>query len=144
MSSWKASDDSLKKHMTMKYYIEKTLGASFEEAVEKVTENLKKEGFGILSDINVHEVLKNKLDVDLSKYKILGACNPPNAYKALQAENKIGTMLPCNVIVRELEDNQTEVAAVDPVASMMAVSNPELKPIAEEIKERLNRVISSL
>lgn len=134
----------MKKNMTMKYYIEKTIGTSFDEAVVKVTENLKKEGFGILSEINVHEVLKNRLDVDLSKYKILGACHPPSAYKALQAQNKIGTMLPCNVIVRALEDHQTEVAAVDPIASFMAVEDPGIATIAGEIKEKLNRVISSL
>ncbi len=128
----------------MKYYIEKTLDESFDKAVSRVTENLKEEGFGILSEINVHETLKKKLDIDFRKYRILGACNPPNAYKALQAENKIGTMLPCNVIVRELEDGRTEVAAVDPVASMMAVENDDLKAIATEIREKLERVISSL
>ena len=128
----------------MKYYIEKTLDESFDKAVSRVTESLQEEGFGILSEINVHETLKKKLDIDFRKYRILGACNPPNAYKALQAENKIGTMLPCNVIVRELEDGRTEVAAVDPVASMMAVENDDLKAIAAEIRDRLNRVITSL
>jgi uncharacterized protein (DUF302 family) len=128
----------------MKYYMEKTLDESFDKAVSRVTENLKEEGFGILSEINVHDTLKKKLDVHFMKYRILGACNPPYAYKALQTENKIGTMLPCNVIVRELEDGRTEVAAVDPVASMMAVENQELRPIAAEIRERLERVIASL
>ena len=128
----------------MKYYIEKTTSYNFDEAVEKVTEELKKEGFGVLSEINIHEKLKEKLDVNFRKYKILGACNPPNAYKALQAENKIGTMLPCNVIVQELSQNKVEIAAVNPVASMMAVENSDLAHVAEEIKEKLEKVILSL
>ena len=128
----------------MKYYIEKTTSYSFDEAVVKVTEELKKEGFGVLSEINIHEKLKEKLDVDFRKYRILGACNPPNAYKALQHENKIGTMLPCNVIVQELDEGKTEVAAVDPVASMMAVENAELESIAKEIRTKLQKVIETL
>lgn len=128
----------------MKYYIEKTTNYSFDEAVEKVTEELKKEGFGILSEINIHEKLKEKLNVDFRKYRILGACNPPNAYKALQVENKIGTMLPCNVIVQELDDGKAEVAAVDPVASMMAVGNAGLESIAKEIRTKLQKVIDIL
>jgi len=128
----------------MKYYIEKTTNYSFDEAVEKVTEELKKEGFGVLSEINIHEKLKEKLDVDFRKYRILGACNPASAYKALQAENKIGTMLPCNVIVQELDNGKTEVAAVDPVASMMAVESPELESIAKEIRAKLQKVIDTL
>ncbi|MCF8224804.1 MAG: DUF302 domain-containing protein [Bacteroidales bacterium] len=128
----------------MKYYIEKTTNYPFDEAVEKVTEELKKEGFGVLSEINIHEKLKEKLDVDFRKYRILGACNPPNAYKALQHENKIGTMLPCNVIVQELDEGKTEVAAVDPVASMMAAENAELESIAKEIRTKLQKVIDTL
>jgi uncharacterized protein (DUF302 family) len=128
----------------MKYYLETTIEVPFKQAVSRVTESLKKEGFGILTEIDVHETLKKKLDVDFRKYKILGACNPPYAYKALQAENKIGTMLPCNVIVQELDEIRTEVAAVDPVASMMAVDNPGLEPVAMEIRDKLQRVISSL
>ncbi len=128
----------------MKYYIEKTTNYSFDEAVEKVTEELKKEGFGVLSEINIHEKLKEKLNVDFRKYRILGACNPPSAYKALQAENKIGTMLPCNVIVQELDNGKTEVAAVDPVASMMAVGNADLESIAKEIRTKLQKVIEDL
>ena len=128
----------------MKYYIEKTTNYTFDEAVEKVTEELKKEGFGVLSEINIHEQLKEKLEVDFRKYKILGACSPANAYKALQFENRIGTMLPCNVIVQELDDGKTEVAAVDPVASMMAVDNSKLTEIATEIKEKLQRVVHAL
>jgi uncharacterized protein (DUF302 family) len=128
----------------MKYYIEKTTNYTFDEAVKKVTEELKKEGFGVLSEINIHEKLKEKLDVDFRKYRILGACNPASAYQALQSENKIGTMLPCNVIVQELNNGKTEVAAVDPVTSMMAVESPELETIAQEIREKLKKAIESL
>jgi uncharacterized protein (DUF302 family) len=128
----------------MKYYISKILKASFEQAVEQVTESLKAEGFGVLSEINIHEKLKEKLNVDFRRYRILGACNPAYAYKALQAEDKIGTMLPCNVIVQELGNNEIEVAAIDPMASMMAIENTDLAGIAREIKEKLERVISSL
>jgi uncharacterized protein (DUF302 family) len=128
----------------MKYYIEKTLNTDFESAVSMTKEALQEEGFGVLSEIDIHEKLKEKLDVDIAKYKILGACNPPYAFKALKTENKIGTMLPCNVIVRELKDGKTEVAAVDPVASMMAVENIDLEAVASEIKEKLEGVILSL
>lgn len=128
----------------MKYYINKTITANFDQAIELVREALKKEGFGILSEIDIQQTLKEKLDVDFRRYKIMGACNPPNAYKALQQEDKIGTMLPCNVIVQETGDNQVEVAAVDPAASMMAVDNKELADIAGEIKTKLERVIASL
>ncbi|QGY45808.1 DUF302 domain-containing protein [Maribellus comscasis] len=128
----------------MKYYIEKTTEYGFDEAVEKVTEELKKEGFGVLSEIDIHEKLKEKLDVDFRRYKILGACNPPKAFQALQYENKIGTMLPCNVIVQELDDGKTEVAAVNPVASMLAVDNRDLTEVANEIEEKLQRVIHAL
>lgn len=128
----------------MKYYIEKTTDYTFDEAVEKVTDELKKEGFGILSRIDIHDKLKEKLNVDFKKYTILGACNPPYAYKALQQEDKIGTMLPCNVIVQELGDNKIEVAAVNPAASMMAVDNSALAGIAGEIYNKLEKVIASL
>lgn len=128
----------------MKYYISKNINSSFETAVEKVKESLKAEGFGVLSEINIHEKLKEKLDVDFRKYKILGACNPSYAYKALQSEDKIGTMLPCSVILQERGMNDIEVAAVDPVASMMAIENPDLAGIALEVKERLERVIATL
>ena len=128
----------------MNYYIETTLNTDFDSAVEKTKEALSQQGFGVLSEIDIHEKLKAKLGVDFRKYKILGACNPPNAYKALQQENKIGTMLPCNVIVQDLGDNKTEVAAVDPVASMMAVENDKLAPIAGEIKSLLQKAIESL
>jgi uncharacterized protein (DUF302 family) len=128
----------------MNYYIETILNTDFDNAVAKTKEALQKQGFGVLSEIDIHEKLKAKLDVDFQKYKILGACNPPYAYKALQSEDKIGTMLPCNVIVQELEEGKIDVAAVDPVASMMAVKNEELAPVANEIKDLLEKVIQSL
>ncbi|WP_016776853.1 DUF302 domain-containing protein [Anaerophaga thermohalophila] len=128
----------------MNYYIETTLNTDFDTAVGKTKAALKEQGFGVLSEINIHEKLKEKLDVDFRKYKILGACNPPNAYKALQQENKIGTMLPCSVIVQQLEDGKVEVAAVDPVASMMAVENDSLSPIAEEIRDLLEKAVKSI
>jgi len=128
----------------MKYYISKKIKTDFDQAVQLVTESLKKEGFGVLTEINLQEKLKEKLSVDFRKYKILGACNPAYAYKAIQMEDKIGTMLPCSVIVQELENNEIEVAAVDPVASMMAIENSGLVGIAGEIKEKLERAIASL
>jgi uncharacterized protein (DUF302 family) len=128
----------------MKYYNDKTLNTDFDTAVLNVKETLQKEGFGVLSEIDIHEKLKEKLDVDFRRYKILGACNPPYALKALRAENKIGTMLPCNVIIQELSINEIEVAAVNPIYSMMAVDNVALGPIATEIKEKLEKVILSL
>jgi uncharacterized protein (DUF302 family) len=128
----------------MNYYIETILNTEYDSAVEKTKEALSQQGFGILSEIDIHEKLKAKLDVDFRKYKILGACNPPNAYKALQQENKIGTMLPCSVIIQQLEDGKVEVAAVDPVASMMAVESDKLNVIAEEIKALLEKAIKSL
>jgi uncharacterized protein (DUF302 family) len=127
----------------MSYYFSKKTALGFEEAIEKVTEALKSEGFGILTEIDVKETLKKKLDVDFRPYRILGACNPPFAYKALQAEDKVGIMLPCNVIVQEKE-NGVEIAAVDPVASMQAIDNPNLGEIADEIRKRLHKVIDSL
>jgi len=128
----------------MSYYFNKTLRLSFENAVTTVTEGLKKKGFGILTEIDVKETLKKKLDVDFRKYKILGACNPSFAHKALQTENKIGTMLPCNVIVQELAKNEVEVAAIDPIASMQAVENPGLENVANDVQKMLKSVIEEL
>lgn len=129
----------------MNYYSSTVLkGISFEEAIEKVTASLKEEGFGILTDIDIKETMKKKLDEDFRPYRILGACNPPFAFKALSAEDKIGTMLPCNVVVQQHEDQSIEVSAVDPVASMVAVKNEALGSIATEIQGRLKKVISSL
>ena len=128
----------------MKYYISKKIDATFEQAIDEVKEALGIEGFGVLSEINIHEKLKEKLDVNFRRYTILGACNPAYAYKALQNEDKIGTMLPCNVVIQELGKNEIEVAAIDPIASMMAIENPKLAIIAAEIKDKLERVIKSL
>ena len=127
------------------YYISKTLeGVTFEEAIEKVTAELKKEGFGVLTEIDVKETLKKKIDVDFKKYRILGACNPVFAHKALTAEDKIGVFLPCNVIVEEHDNGQVEVSAVDPVASMMSVKNDSLGGIATEVRAKLGRVIEGV
>ncbi len=128
----------------MSYYFNTLLDSSFEEAISRVTEELKKEGFGILSEIDVQAALKKKLGVDFKKYKILGACNPPFAYQALQTEEKIGTMLPCNVIVLENDTGQVEVAAIDPLASMQAISNPQLQGIADQVQAKLKKVIENL
>jgi uncharacterized protein (DUF302 family) len=128
----------------MEYYFSKTISLSFDEAIIRVTEVLKSEGFGIISEIRMHEKFKEKLGVDFKKYTILGACNPAYALKALQAEDKIGTMLPCNIVVQELSKNNIEVAAVNPIASMMAIRNPELTGIAKEVTDKLLHVMSLL
>ena len=128
----------------MSYYYSKTLDLSFEDAIEKTTEALKEEGFGVLTEIDIKATLKKKLDVDFKKYQILGACNPPLAHKALSAEDHIGLMLPCNVIVQEHEHGAVEVSAVDPIASMQAVENDELGEIAEEVHNLLKKVIKNL
>ncbi|HVS92041.1 MAG TPA: DUF302 domain-containing protein [Mucilaginibacter sp.] len=128
----------------MKYYINKTINGSFEEAVQKVTEGLSKEGFGVLTEIDIKATLKKKLGEDFYNYKILGACNPPYAYKALLAEDKIGTMLPCNVIVQERKPGKIEVSAINPMASMQSVLNKDLHTIAAEISAKLKNVIKQL
>jgi len=117
----------------MSFYFNKTLKISFDDAIVKVTEALKNEDFGVLTEIDVQATLKKKLDVDFRKYKILGACNPPFAYKALQAEDKIGLMLPCNVIIQETSDGSVEIAAINPLESMKAVKNEKLADIAAEV-----------
>jgi len=128
----------------MSYYFSKTLDLPFDDAIARVTEELKKEGFGVLTDIDVRATLKKKLDVDFRNYRILGACNPPSAYQALLAEDKIGTMLPCNVIVQEHAPGVVEVAAIDPVASMSAVDNPQLGAVGMEVRAKLQRVVECL
>lgn len=128
----------------MKYYFNKTVKGTFEEVIDTVTQGLKEEGFGVLTEIDVTATLKEKLDIDFKKYRILGACSPPYAYKALQAEDKIGTMLPCNVIVQEIEEGVFEVAAVNPMASMQAVENKKLSKVAEEITDKLEKIINKL
>ncbi len=133
------------KSLKMSYYIETKLhDINFEDAIEKVTAELKKEGFGVLTEIDLKSTLKKKLDVDFYNYRILGACNPPYAHKALLAENKIGTMLPCNVIVQERNPGEVEISAVDPIASMQAIENPELGELAQEIRDKLQAVIDSV
>jgi len=127
----------------MEYGFSKVLSIPFEQAVEKVTEELKKEGFGVLTTIDVRETLKKKLDVDFKKYVILGACNPPFAFKALQAEEEIGLLLPCNVIVYEKNGN-TAVAIFDPIVMTQVIDNPGVQPIAEEVRMRLQRVLAGL
>ncbi len=127
----------------MNYYIGKKLDVDFESAIEKVTAALQAEGFGILSEIDVQDKFKEKLNKDFQKYRILGACNPPYAYRALNIEDKIGTMLPCNVIVQEL-GNHAEVAAINPKVAMNVISNPDIEDIADEIYQKLQRVIDSL
>jgi uncharacterized protein (DUF302 family) len=126
------------------YAISKKLPGSFDEAIAGVTERLAEEGFGILTEIDVKATLKKKLDADFRQYRILGACNPPFAYRALQAESNIGLMLPCNVVVQELESGEIEVSAIDPAAAMQAVGNPALEEIAGEVRDRLARVIDGL
>ena len=128
----------------MTYHFTKSLRLPFEAAIGRVSEVLKEKGFGILTEIDVQQTLKKKLDVDFRPYRILGACNPPLAYQALQAEDKIGTMLPCNVIVQDAGDGMVEVSAVDPVASMAAIHNPNLAAVAATVQAKLREVIDSL
>ena len=129
----------------MDYSINKKLsGKTFEQAIEWVTEQLKTEGFGIISEIDVKATLKQKIDVDFRKYKILGACNPHFAHEAIKAENKIGVFLPCNVVVQEHENGEIEVSAMDPIAAMIAVENPLMGDFAKEIREKLYNVIEKL
>ena len=128
----------------MSYYFSKIINLPFSKAIEKVTEELKKEGFGVLTEIDVKATLKKKLDVNFRNYKILGACNPSFAYEALKAERMIGTMLPCNVIIQEAEDGTTEVAAIDPIASMQVIQNPSLAQIANEVQAKLKKVIENV
>ncbi len=127
----------------MKYYYSKTLTQSFDEVIEAITASLKEEGFGVLTEIDVKDTFKEKLDKNFRQYRILGACNPNFAYQALQEEDKIGVMLPCNVIVQQM-NGEVEVAAVDPVASMQAVENQDLGPIAQQVRDRLKKAIDRL
>ena len=128
----------------MRYYFSKILYMSFDDAVARVTTELEKKGFGVLTEIDVREALKKRLDVNFKKYKILGACNPFFAYKALQVEDKIGTMLPCNVIVQEISEGVVEVAAIDPIASMQAIDNTELRDVAEQVQGMMKEMIEAL
>lgn len=128
----------------MSYYFAKTLNMPFNAAVDRVVAQLKIEGFGVLTTINIRDTLKSKLGVEFPRYVILGACNPALAFEALQVENKVGTMLPCNVVVRDAGDGRTEVAAVDPVSSMLAIDNPKLLKVATSVQAKLAKVIEAL
>ena len=128
----------------MSYYFSKTLDLPFDEAITRVTDELKKEGFGVLTEIDVKATLKKKLDADFRNYRILGACNPPFAYQALLAEPQIGLMLPCNVVVQDGENGQTIVSAIDPLESMQAVENEKLGEVAEQVKAKLQKVIENV
>lgn len=129
----------------MKYYFSKILtDKSFEETEKQVTGLLKEQGFGVLTEIDVKNTFKNKLDVDFKKYKVLGACNPQFAYQALQTEDKSGVFLPCNIVIEEHENGSVEVSAVSPLASMLAVENSNLKPILAEVETRLKSVVNQL
>ena len=128
----------------MTYHFSKTLRVPFDAAVERVTAALQREGFGILTEIDVKATLKKKLDIDFRNYRILGACNPPLAHRALQLEDKVGTMLPCNVIVQDKGEGMVEVSAVDPVASMQAIDNPRLQGVAATVRDKLKAVVDGL
>ena len=128
----------------MSYYHHKIVSGNFDSVLKKVTALLKEEGFGVLTEIDIQQTLKKKLNIDFKKYKILGACNPTFAYKALQAEDKIGTMLPCNIIVQEIDENKIDVAAINPLISMQSVKNNTLKNIAIEVSEKLKNVILNI
>lgn len=128
----------------MSYYLSKTLPVSFEDAVRRSIEGLKQQGFGIITEIDVKETFKKKINIDFRDYRILGACNPTLAHEALQLEDKVGTMLPCNVVVQDMGGGRTEVAAIDPVASMQAIENPALKRAAEQVGAKLKKFIEGL
>ena len=128
----------------MSYHLSKTIQRPFDDAIATVTQALKNEGFGILTEIDVQETLKKKINVDFKGYRILGACNPSLAYEALKLEEKIGTMLPCNVVVQEQADGKVEVSAIDPVASMGTVGNPALTIIAEQVQRKLRKMLENL
>lgn len=128
----------------MSYYFAKILSVSFEEAVRRTTEALKQAGFGIITEIDVRETFKKKLGIDFRPYRILGACNPKLAHEALELEDKIGTMLPCNVVIQDKGGGRSEIAAIDPVASMAAVDNPAVKLAAEQVREMLKKVIDAI
>jgi len=128
----------------MSYYFSKIVTLGFEDTVKRTVEALKREGFGIITEIDVKDTLKKKLNIDFRDYRILGACNPTLAHEALQIEDKVGTMLPCNVVVQDVSGGRTEVAAIDPVASMQAIENPRLKQAAARVQAKLKKVIDGL
>ncbi len=128
----------------MSYHISRTVDLDFDEAVSRMVEELKKEGFGVLTDIDFKAVLKEKLDVDFTRYRVLGACNPQLAYKTLKAEDRVGLLLPCNVIVREAKDGSVEVAAIDPVSAMSVVGNEALAETGALVREKLSKAIEGV
>ncbi|MAT60018.1 MAG: hypothetical protein CMF23_18760 [Ignavibacteriae bacterium] len=128
----------------MKYFNTKIVDYSYDEALVKVAEELKKEGFGVLTEIDVKETLKKKIDVDFRRYKIMGACNPSFAHKAISAEDNLGVLLPCNFVVQENKDGKTQISSVNPLVSMQSVENENLEPIAKEVSEKLSRVMNNL
>jgi len=132
------------KEVVVSYYFTRTVGLSFDETLSKVKELLAQEGFGVLTEIDVKDTLKKKLDVDFTRYQILGACNPPFAYKALQIEDRIGTMMPCNIIVREITEAECDVSAINPLVSMQAVAKPELEEVAKQVSDKLQKVVESV
>jgi uncharacterized protein (DUF302 family) len=132
------------RELPMSYYFSKTLPIGFDEAVRRSIEGLKQEGFGVITEIDVKETFKKKIDVDFRNYRILGACNPMLAHEALKLEDKVGTMLPCNVVVQDVGGGRTEVAAIDPVASMQAIDNTQLKQAAEQVGAKLKKFIETL
>ena len=128
----------------MSFHMTKTVPLPFDQAIEAVTNALKAEGFGILTDIDVKATLHNKLNVDFRPYRILGACNPPLAHEALQAEDKVGVLLPCNVVVQEMKPGEVEVSAMDPVDAMKSIGNDKLTDLANRVRERLEKVLNAL
>ncbi len=128
----------------MSYYFSKIINTDFNKAIDKVTGELKKQGFGIVSEIDVKKTLKKKLNIDFKKYKILGACNPKFAHQALKAEDKIGLMLPCNVVVEEISSDKTEISVADPITLMQIIVNPELEHIAKQVQVKLKKVVENL
>ena len=128
----------------MNYHMTKTVSLPFDAAIEKVAEALKAEGFGILTDIDIKATLHKKLGVDFRPYRILGACNPPLAHEALQTEDKVGVLLPCNVVVQEVKPGEVEVSAMDPVGAMEAIGNDKLTALAKRVKDKLNKVLEAV
>lgn len=128
----------------MRYYHSRLLSVPFKDAIERLIAALKIEGFGVLTDIDVRKTLRDKIGVEFRDYRIVGACNPQLAHQALELEDKVGTMLPCNVIVQDIGDGRVEIAAIDPVASMVAIDNPKLKESAAQVREKLRKVVDSL
>ena len=128
----------------MRYYFGRIISSPFDETIQLVTDKLKSEGFGVISEIRLHEKFKEKLNIDFKKYTILGACNPSYALKAIQMEDKIGTMLPCNIVVIEQENGKTEIAAINPVATMNAINNPDLCEVAHRVSQTLRAIVEHI